>query len=103
MSRALFFAILAAATPAAAVTGYFAELPDLPLPPSFSESRAAASFEGAHGRVLVAEAVGGQTISAARDFYAACLPALGWAWSPAAGEGMEFVRGRERLSLSFSA
>jgi len=87
------------AGPACAETRYFSELPDLPLPPGFAETNAAAGFDGSHGRLVVADATGVETPAQVRSFYADSLPSLGWSVSPTTDGGFVFVRGRERLSF----
>jgi hypothetical protein len=95
MSRALFFAALVCAAPAYAETRYFADIPDLPLPPGFSEVAVAPVFEG-QGRLVFAEAIGAGDGLAVRDFYYETLPQLGWSES-AEESAAVFQRGRERL------
>ncbi|MGE0595642.1 MAG: hypothetical protein AB7P07_04725 [Hyphomonadaceae bacterium] len=91
-----FAAIAALTAPAAAQTAYFAAIPDLPLPPGFTETGADAPFEGA-GRIIFAEALGEfAEAAAARDFIYETLPALGWAETVEDGAAV-FQRGRERL------
>lgn len=77
-------------------------MPDLPLPPGFSESQTATGFDGAEGRLVMAEASGASSPDRVRAFYTDSLPALGWSFSPT-GEGeLVFLRDRERLSLTTS-
>lgn len=98
MSRAAFFlAALICAGPAVAETRYFAQIPDLPLPPGFVEVEAAASFDG-HGRIVFAEARGAADGLAVRDFYYETLPQLGWSVGAEGGD-VVFQRNRERLQL----
>ena len=99
MNRVAPFGVIAVlAAPAHAQTAYFAAIPDLPLPPGFSEAPADAAFEGA-GRVVFAEALAdGDQALPARDFYYETLPQLGWATSIEGG-AVVFQRGRERLHL----
>jgi hypothetical protein len=97
VSRAVFLAALVCAGPAIAETRYFARIPDVPLPPGFTESGSTPSFEG-HGRLVLAEATGQGDGLAVRDFYYAALPQLGWSESVEEG-AVVFQRGRERLHL----
>lgn len=97
MSRALFIAALVCAAPAAAETRYFADIPDLPLPPGFAEVAVPPAFEG-QGRLVFAEALGAGDGLAVRDFYYETLPQLGWSERVEAG-AVVFQRGRERLHL----
>jgi hypothetical protein len=100
MSRVLFAAALIVAAPAFAETRYFSEMPDLPLPPGFTESGSATGFDGADGRLIMADATGANTAAQVRAFYSESLPALGWSLSPTSAEDLVFLRGRERLSLT---
>lgn len=99
MSRVVLAAAMSAlAAPAYADVAYFRDIPDLPVPPGFAETQADAPFEGA-GRIVFAEALGRYDEAiAARDFFYAALPALGWAESVEEGAAV-FQRGRERLHL----
>lgn len=102
MSRALFTVALIVAAPAFADTRYFSAMPDLPLPPGFSEGRSATGFDGGDGRLIMAEANGALSADRVRAFYVGSLPALGWSFSPS-GEGeLVFLRDRERLSMTTS-
>jgi hypothetical protein len=102
VSRLSFIVALIAAAPAFAETGYFTQMLDLPLPPGFSESQTATGFDGADGRLIMAEAPGARTAERVRAFYTESLPALGWSFSPT-GEGeLVFLRDRERLTLTTS-
>lgn len=100
MSRVVFALAIICAAPAWAETRYFSELTDVPMPPGFVESDAAVGFDGAGGRLVVARAIGGPPVAAARDFYLESLPALGWALSPRPDGALVFQRGRERLSFT---
>jgi hypothetical protein len=100
VSRFVFIAALSAATPVFAETHYFSGMPDLPLPPGFSESQTATGFDGVDGRLVMAEAVGAGAASEVRAFYSDSLPALGWSLSPTSDDELVFLRGRERLSLT---
>lgn len=99
MSRAAFLAMIACSAPALAETAYFAEIPDLPMPPGFTQSEPAASFESDQGRVIAAEAIGAGEMLAVRDFYYETLPQLGWGVSEDDG-AVVFLRGRERLTFT---
>jgi hypothetical protein len=98
MSRAFVIAALMLATPAFAETRYFAEIPDLPLPPGFTQQGTAISFENGEGRIISVAAEGGGEMLAVRDFYYDTLPQLGWGES-VEGSAAVFVRGRERLTF----
>lgn len=102
MSRVVLAVALLAATPAFAETHYFGALPDVPLPPGFMESVAATGFDGADGRLIMAEATGAGATASIRAFYTSCLPSLGWSLSPTGDDELVFLRGRERLSLTLS-
>lgn len=94
---AFFLAALMCAGPAVAETHYFAQIPDLPLPPGLVEVEAAASFDG-DGRIVFAEARGVADGLSVRDFYYDTLPQLGWSISAEDG-AVVFQRGRERLQF----
>lgn len=96
MSRLAFAACLALAAPAFADARFFTEIPDLPLPPGFTQAAAGVSFEGERGRIVTAEAQGAGEMLAVRDFYEETLPQLGWGTS-VENDALVFVRGRERL------
>lgn len=96
MNQAFFIAAFFVATPACAETAFFAEIPDLPLPPGFAQTTPGMSFESERGRIVVAEAIGAGEMLAVRDFYLETLPHLGWGES-AEDEMLVFIRGRERL------
>jgi len=99
MSRAVFFAALAAsAGPAFAETVYFQDIPDLPMPAGFVEADTATGFQAGEGRLVFAEATGRGDGLAVRDFYQDTLPQLGWGESVENG-ALVFQRGRERLHL----
>ena len=101
MSRALVFAsALICAAPALADAVYFTAIEDLPLPPGFTERDAGAAFEGAEGRLVLADAVGELPGLAVRDFYYDALPALGWSVSPQSDGALVFRRDREELSIT---
>lgn len=102
MSRAVFILALACAAPAFAETRYFSALPDLPLPPGFTETQTAAGFDAAEGRLIMADAAGAGAPERIRAFYIDSLPALGWSFSPGAGGGLVFLRGREQLAITLS-
>jgi len=102
MSRVVFFAALMIAAPAYAQARYFSDLPDLPLPPGFSETNSAIGFDNAQTRLVVADAIGAENPSAVRSFYAESLPALGWSPSPTNDGAQVFLRGRERLLLGLA-
>lgn len=97
MSRAVFIVALVCAAQAQAQTRYFDRIPDLPLPPGFTETNSGAGFDGA-GRLVFAEAEGAGDGLAVRDFYYDTLPQLGWSESLESGAAV-FQRGRERLHL----
>jgi hypothetical protein len=103
VSRFAFLAALIVAAPAFAEARYFSELPDLPLPPGFTETNTAAGFDGAHGRLVVADAMGVATSAQVQNFYAESLPALGWSVSPTNDGTIVFVRGREELRLELTS
>lgn len=100
MSRIVFALALICAAPAWGETRYFSELSDVPMPPGFVESDAAAGFDGAGGRLVAVRAAGDLAEIAVRDFYIECLPQLGWALSPRTDDVLVFQRGRERLTLT---
>lgn len=100
MSRFALAVALFCATPAFAQTAYFSALDELPLPPGFSESAPPGVFEAPEGRILAMSAEGGGEGLAVRDFYDEALPALGWTANVREDGGLEFRRGRERLSLT---
>lgn len=93
-----FGVVLALASPAAADVQFFAEIPDLPLPPGYAERAPATVFESDNGRIVTAEAYGRGEMMPVRDFYLATLPQLGWAES-VEDQALVFVRGRERLTF----
>lgn len=76
-------------------------LDDIPLAPGLQE-RAAAGFDFAtpEGRISEVEAAGAGDEDAVRAYYRAALPALGWALAEDQAR-MEFIRGRDRLQVSF--
>jgi hypothetical protein len=98
MTRALIMAlVLAYAAPAFAEARFFAEIPDLPLPPGYTETSAAGGFDSEQGRLVTAVAAGpARSGLAVRDFYYETLPQLGWSVSDENG-AVVFQRGRERL------
>lgn len=98
-ARAALAGAVVCAAPASAQTAYFAEIPDLPLPPGFTQSGPATSFESEQGRVIMAEASGAGDMLAVRDFYYETLPQLGWGVSAEEG-AVVFLRGRERLGFT---
>jgi hypothetical protein len=99
VSRALFLLPLAIASPAFAQARFFTAIPDLPLPPGYSEIESAIGFDGEHGRLVMAAAHGpAQSGLVVRDFYSETLPQLGWAVSQEGG-AVVFQRGRERLNV----
>ncbi len=102
MSRFAFIAALTIAAPAFADVRYFSEIPDLPMPPGFSENQTAVGFDAGDGRLVMADATGAASITQVRTFYADSLPALGWSLSPTGDTELVFLRGRERLSLTTS-
>jgi hypothetical protein len=101
VNRFAFAAVLICAAPAFAETRFFATLEELPLAPGLEERASGFSFDGAGGRVVGALAEGPAAPAAVRAFYLETLPALGWSYSPG-GEGLVFLRGRERLTLSIA-
>ncbi len=95
-------AVLAAA-PAYAEARFFAAIDDLPLAPGLVETSGGFAFEGAEGRIVDVRAAGAAAPDAVRGFYVETLPALGWSQNPTPESGpLEFLRGRERLSLSIA-
>jgi len=103
MSRGASFIVLLFAAIVCGQTSYFSELPDLPLPSGFTETNTAAGFDGARGRLVVADAVGAEAPAQVRGFYSDSLPALGWSVNPTTDGSFVFVRGRERLTFGLSA
>jgi hypothetical protein len=100
--RALIL-FLALATPADAETRFLAAFDDVPLAPALEEQGDAAfAFGTPQGRIADALAVGAADEAGVRAWYAAALPALGWSMEADSPAAMAFVRGRERLTLSFS-
>lgn len=91
---------MAIAAPAVAETGYFAQIPDLPMPAGFTETSRSLSFDGGEGRIIVAHAEGEADRLAVRDFYYDALPQLGWSVNPQMDGTLVFQRGRERLSFT---
>ena len=99
---ALLGAAFALATPADADTRFLAVFDDMPLAPDLTErADAAFSFAAPEGRIAETAAAGKTEEAAARAWYRTALPALGWALE-ADGPRMDFVRGRERLTLAFA-
>lgn len=85
-----------AATPSLAADRFVSVIDDLPLMDGLIENEnAAVTFETAGGRIAEAEARGGITPPAVRQFYANVLPQLGWA-----AQGADaYRREAERLHL----
>jgi len=102
VSRFAFIAAVIAAAPAHAETHYFGAMPDLPLPAGFAELHTATGFDGATGRLVMADATGVATPAQVRSFYNDSLPALGWSLSPTGDDELVFLRGRERLAFTVS-
>lgn len=98
---ALTLAATAFASPAGAQARYFAEINDLPLPPGFTETAPAHTFETQDGFLILAAAEGPATGLEVRDFYYEALPALGWGLSPRDDGVLMFQRGRERLTFTY--
>jgi hypothetical protein len=96
----VLIALFLLATAAFAETVFLRDMEDLPLAPSFTEiGPRAVAFATPEGRLGVAVATGEGEEAAIIGFYAASLPQLGWS----AGEKPNsFVRGRDRLTLSFA-
>ena len=84
--------------PAAAQSGFVAEVADLPLMPGLSEVEGAGVvFDKPSGRIVEAYAQGAVTREAVLRFYRDTLPQLGWHETGAAS----FRREGERLALEF--
>jgi hypothetical protein len=92
---------MTAVAPAWAQSSYFAAIEDLPVAPGMIEGEGGFVFQGAEGRIVSVVAEGESEADAVRAFYRATLPALGWAENPGA-DPAEYVRGRERLTLTLS-
>lgn len=94
---------LALAAPAVAETRFLTAFEDIPIAPALQErENAAFAFGTPQGRLADALAVGATDEAGVRAWYAAALPALGWSLEDDRSAAMAFVRGRERLTLSFS-
>ena len=100
--RIALVTVLAAATTAHADTRFLAAFDDIPLAPGLAEhAEAAFAFAEPEGRIAATAAVGAAEEGSVRAYYRAALPALGWAMEADAAR-MDFVRGRERLTLAFA-
>ncbi len=92
------------AAPAAAATNFFSLIEDLPIAPGLAETQSQVSLVSDRGDLVIEIAEGAATAAAVRGFYAETLPALGWSLSPGGpAEEALFQRGRERLTLTFTA
>lgn len=102
MSRFVFAAAIACASPAFAETAYFAAIPDLPVASGLTESpNVLASFAaGEDAGLVITSAHGSASPESVRRFYMDSLSALGWAYEPAErDQDLTFLRGRERLII----
>lgn len=102
LSAACALVFLLAAPALAQSARFLSDAEDVPLPPALAEGAVAASFAGAEGRLLETDAEGEMNAAEARAFYVAAMPALGWAQSPDPEGPLVFLRGRERLQISFT-
>lgn len=103
-SLALTGLIVAAyAATSTAETRFLSLFDDVPLAPGLKEISAEdMAFEAPSGRVLAARASGFGEPALIAAYYDAALPALGWSRAAALpGSAPAYVRGRERLELSF--
>ncbi len=83
---------------------FFETVTDLPVMEGLSELvDAATMFDTPGGRLVEVYAGGDVAERMIADFYAATLPQLGWAPSPAAGGRMRFERDGESLIMEFAA
>ena len=99
--RAFLFLVAFSAT-AHADTRFLAAFDDIPLAPGLAErADAAFAFAEPEGRIAETTAAGAAEEGAVRAYYRAALQALGWALETDAAR-MDFVRGRERLTLAFA-
>jgi hypothetical protein len=87
----------AALSAAAPKQAFLSILDDVPLPEGLGElPETFAAVEGPEGRILSVQVVGALDPAALTAYYEAALPALGFVRG-----GQTFVRGRQRLSLTF--
>ena len=102
LRAAVFVLSLAAVASAHADTRFLAAFEDVPLAPGLTErADAAFAFAAPEGRIAETAAGGAAEEGTVRAYYRAALPALGWAVESDAAE-IVFVRGRERLTLTFA-
>lgn len=93
---------LAVTASAVAQTRYLSDMPDVPLPPAFTEiADAALVFDKPEGRVVRASARAPADVDSGRGFYRETLPELGWRLVSDGADADIYERGTERLTLLF--